>query len=68
MNDCECLLKVFQNQSLSETIEVLDEMLYLIVLNIELMDSIPDKLTHQYLTIRELRDFFIDLNQQEHGN
>ncbi|MFY0602202.1 MAG: hypothetical protein JXR03_21175 [Cyclobacteriaceae bacterium] len=60
------LIEFLQNQSLSETIEVLDEMLYLIVLNIELMDIIPDKLTHQYLTIRELRDFFIDLNQQEH--
>lgn len=54
-----------QKQSLSETIKVLDDMLYLIVWNTELVGSIPNQLNHQYLTIRELRDYFIWLKQQE---
>ena len=56
-----------QNQSLSETIEVLDEMLYLLVLNTELMGTVPNQLVHQYLTIRELRDYFTHLQSEADG-
>ena len=58
-------LPFLTKQSTSETIEVLDEMLYLLVLNTELVGSIPKQFGHQYLTIRELRDYFIWLKQQE---
>lgn len=50
-------------QSLTETIEVLDEVLYLLVLKTEYLGYSED-LTHQYLTIRELRNLFIDLKEQ----
>ena len=56
-----------QTQSLSKTIEVLDEMLYVLVLNVELSDTIPDNLCHQYLILRGLRDLFIQLKQEEDG-
>ena len=58
--------KFLQNQSLEETIEVLDDMLYLLVLKTDFM-GLSENLVHQYLTIRELRNLFIHLKQQENG-
>lgn len=52
-----------QNQSISETVEVLDEMLYLLVLNTEL-NGVSPKLVHQYVTIRELRNYFQGLENE----
>jgi len=66
------IMKVFdlsqflQNQSLEETIEVLDDMLYLLVLKTDFI-GLSENLVHQYLTIRELRNVFIHLKQQENG-
>lgn len=61
------LFKEFlQNQSLEETIEVLDDMLYLLVLKTDFM-GLSENLVHQYLTIRDLRNVFIHLKQQENG-
>ena len=49
-----------QNQTLEETIEVLDDMLLLLVIDTE-QNGISPKLVHQYLTIRELRNYFFKL-------
>lgn len=46
-----------QNQTIEETIEVLDDMLLLLVIDTE-TNGVSPKLVHQYLTIRELRDCF----------
>ncbi|MEM9337631.1 MAG: hypothetical protein AAGA66_02810 [Bacteroidota bacterium] len=46
-----------EHQTIAETIEVLDEMLYLLVLNT--YTGYSEDLTHQYITIRELRNVFI---------
>lgn len=46
-----------QNQTLEETIEVLDDMLLLLVVDTE-QNGVSPKLVHQYLTIKELRDYF----------
>lgn len=61
----EDLFPFLEKQSLTETITVLDEMLYLLVLNTDLVGSIPSQFVHQYLTIRELRDCFIHLREQQ---
>ncbi len=53
-----------QNQSISETVEVLDEMLYLLVLNTDI-NGISPKLVHQYVVIRELRNYFQELRSRE---
>lgn len=50
-----------QNQTIEETIEVLDEMLLLLVIDTE-TNGVSPKLVHQYLTIRELRDYFKSVN------
>ena len=55
-----------QNQSIEETIEVLDDMLYLLVLKTD-YQGLSENLAHQYLTIRELRNLFIHLNKEENG-
>jgi len=55
-----------QNQSLEETIEVLDDMLYLLVLKTDFI-GLSENLVHQYLTIRELRNVFIHLKERENG-
>lgn len=61
------LSEFLQTQSLEEIIEVLDEMLYVLAMYVELMDSVPDRFGHHYLTIRELRNLFIQLKQEEDG-
>ena len=45
------------HQTIEETIQVLDEMLLILVINTE-EHGISDNLSHQYLTIRNLRDTF----------
>lgn len=60
------LSQFLQNQSLEETIEVLDDILYLLVLKTDFM-GLSENLVHQYLTIRELRNVFIHLKQQGNG-
>lgn len=49
-----------KNQTIEETIEVLDDMLLLLVIDTE-TNGVSPKLVHQYLTIRELRDYFKNL-------
>ena len=67
MPDRKSLLSQFlQNQSIEETIEVLDDMLYLLVLKTDFM-GLSENLVHQYLTIRELRNVFIHLKLEENG-
>jgi len=44
-----------KNQTLDETIEVLDEVLMILVIHTEYV-GLSDELVHQYLTIRNLRD------------
>lgn len=46
-----------QNQTIEETIEVLDDMLLLLVIDTE-QNGVSPKLVHQYLTVRELRDYY----------
>lgn len=60
------LSQFLQNQSLEETIEVLDDMLYLLVLKTDFM-GLSKILVHQYLTIRELRNVFIHMKEQQNG-
>lgn len=60
------LSQFLKNQTLEETIEVLDDMLYLLVLKTDFL-GLSEDLVHQYLTIRELRNLFIHLKQQENG-
>ena len=60
------LTQFLQNQSIEETIEVLDEVLCLLVLHTDCV-GLSDKLTHQYLTIRDLRNVFVMLREQGHG-
>jgi len=60
------LNKFLQNQSPEETIEVLDDMLYLLVLKTDFL-GLSENLVHQYLTIRELRNVFIHLKEQDNG-
>lgn len=55
-----------QNQSLEETIEVLDDTLCMMIVHTEYV-GLPEKLVHQYLTIRDLRNVFIHLKEQENG-
>ena len=51
------LTQFLQNQSIEETIEVLDEVLCLLVPHTDCV-GLSDKLAHQYLTIRDLRNVF----------
>ena len=60
------LTQFLQNQSIEETIEVLDEVLCLLVLHTDCV-GLSDKLAHQYLTIRDLRNVFVMLREQGHG-
>ncbi|MEM6643571.1 MAG: hypothetical protein AAF616_11380 [Bacteroidota bacterium] len=60
------LSQFLQNQSIEETIEVLDDMLYLLVLKTDFV-GLSENLVYQYLTIRELRNVFINLKGQENG-
>ncbi|MEQ9405023.1 MAG: hypothetical protein RIM99_15630 [Cyclobacteriaceae bacterium] len=60
------LSQYLQNQSVEETIEVLDDMLYLLVLKTDFL-GLSENLVHQYLTIRELRNLFIHLSKEENG-
>ena len=53
----ESFFPFLANQTLEETIEVLDDMLLLLVIDTERTGVSPE-LVHQYLTIRELRDYF----------
>ena len=48
------------HQTLEETIQVLDEMLLILVIHTE-EHGISENLSHQYLTIRNLRDLFRDV-------
>ena len=48
-----------KNQTLEETIEVLDELLCLLVVHTECA-GLTEDLTHQYLTIRNLRNTFME--------
>lgn len=45
------------NHSIEETIEVLDDLLLILVINTE-YQGLSDRLVHQYLLIRGLRDLF----------
>lgn len=51
-----------QNQTIEETIEVLDDMLLLLVIDTE-QNGVSPKMVHQYLTVRELRDYFRNLDR-----
>ncbi|MEO9483305.1 MAG: hypothetical protein ABJG47_07665 [Ekhidna sp.] len=59
--NCDKLLNDFLgNQTIEETIRVLDDVLLLLVMHTECV-GLSDNLVHQYLTIRELRDMFTKL-------
>ena len=49
-----------QQQTIEETIQVLDEILLILVIHTE-EHGISENLSHQYLTIRNLRDLFMGL-------
>ncbi len=53
----------FHEQTIEETIQVLDETLVILVINTE-ENGIPEKLSHQYITIRNLRNTFIQHKEQ----
>ncbi len=50
------------NQSLDETIDVLDEVMSILVIHTEYA-GLSENLSHQYLTIRGLRDLFVRLGK-----
>lgn len=50
-----------QDHTIDETIKVLDDILYLLVLKTE-YQGVADNLVHQYLVIRGLRDVIAKLN------
>ena len=52
-----------KNQTLEETIEVLDELLCLLVVHTECV-GLSEGLTHQYLTVRNLRNTFMHQRQK----
>ena len=60
------LTQFLQNQSIEETIEVLDEVLCLLVLHTDCV-GLSDKLAHQYVTIRDLRNVFVRFTEQGQG-
>ena len=60
------LERFFQNQTIGEVIEVLDEMLLVLVLYVELKGEIyPDNLAHHYLTVCELRDLLAQYDKEQ---
>lgn len=53
------LKEYLKDQNLEETIQVLDEILLFLVTYTE-ENGVNDKLSHQYITIRNLRNTLID--------